>query len=99
MVIGDRDIVTVVPRQYKKYQIIILYSLGFHPAEFIWLFSCYILFAITLQFSLISLANTHFVAFKKRHFYSQFECADFKSEVSCCLQATDFMQFDIFIYF
>ena len=47
----------------------------------------------------ITLGNTHFVAFKKRLFYGQFVCADFKPEVGFYLQATDFMQFDIFIYF
>ena len=46
---------------------------------------------------MITLGNTQFVAFKERLVFSQFKCAESKSEASLFLQATDFMQSLIFI--
>ena len=37
----------------------------------------------------ITLGNTQFVAFKERLVFSQFKCAESKSEASLFLQATD----------
>ena len=45
----------------------------------------------------ITLRSTQYVAFEEGLVFSQFKCAEFKSEVSFFLQATDFNKFWIFI--